>query len=139
MSLRTSRPCSPELAGMADTIFALSSGRPPAAISVIRVSGPGAHEAGARIAGSLPEARNAALAIAEGGLRKQMDGWQARLLGLSAEAERAIDYDEDDLATDPTLARECADLAAELLGWLNRPRIEPLKDGVRVVIAGPPN
>ena len=46
---------------MADTIFALSSGRPPAAISVIRVSGPRAHEAGARIAGSLPEARNAAV------------------------------------------------------------------------------
>src|SRR5207302_371052 len=75
--------------------------------------------------------RKAALAIAEGGLRKQIEEWQTRLLGLSAEAERAIDYDEDDLATDPTLARECADLAAELLGWLNRPRIEPLKDGVR--------
>src|SRR5206468_5454289 len=46
---------------MAHTIFALSSGRPPAAISVIRVSGPQAHEAGAAIAGSLPEARNAAV------------------------------------------------------------------------------
>src|SRR5438270_2553679 len=44
---------------MAGTIFALSSGRPPAAISVIRVSGPQAHEAGTGIAGSLPEARNA--------------------------------------------------------------------------------
>src|SRR3954453_5095558 len=46
---------------MAETIFALSSGRPPAAISVIRVSGPRAHEGGARIAGSLPEARSAAV------------------------------------------------------------------------------
>jgi tRNA modification GTPase len=77
--------------------------------------------------------------VAEGGLRKQIDEWQARLLGLSAEAERAIDYDEDDLASDPTLARECGHLASELRDWLNRPRIEPLKDGVRVVIAGPPN
>src|SRR5438046_6186828 len=44
-----------------DTIFAVSSGRPPAAIAVIRVSGAKAHEAGSRIAGSLPEARTAAL------------------------------------------------------------------------------
>src|SRR3954451_10592048 len=44
-----------------DTIFALSSGRPPAAISVIRVSGLEAHEAGRRIAAALPEARTAAV------------------------------------------------------------------------------
>src|SRR5438045_4772930 len=44
-----------------DTIFALSSGRPPAAISVIRISGPKAHEAGRRIAGALPEPRTAAV------------------------------------------------------------------------------
>src|SRR3954470_19487574 len=42
-----------------DTIFALSSGRPPAAISVIRISGPGAHSAGQQIAGSLPQPRAA--------------------------------------------------------------------------------
>ena len=39
----------------------LSSGRPPAAIAVIRVSGPKAHDAGARSPGSLPEARTAAV------------------------------------------------------------------------------
>ena len=27
----------------------------------------------------------------------------------------------------------------ELSSWLERPRVEPLKDGVRVVVAGPPN
>lgn len=220
-----------------DTIFAVSSGRPPAAIAVIRISGPGAHEAGRRIAGSLPEPRTAAvrelrhpasgelldealvlrfdspasstgedvvefqchggravgdavlaalgsldglraaepgeftrrafengridlteaegladlieaetesqrkaaLALAEGGLKKQIDEWQSRLLTLSAEAELAIDYDENDLATDPALAGACDALAGELREWLERPRIEPLKDGVRVVIAGPPN
>src|SRR6059058_4914574 len=47
--------------------------------------------------------RKAALALAEGGLRKQIDEWQARLLGLSAEAERAIDYDEGDEGGDPAL------------------------------------
>jgi len=220
-----------------DTIFAMSSGRPPAAISVIRISGPAAHEAGERIAGSLPEARmavvrelrhpasgelldealmlrfdspasstgenvvefqchggravgdavldaltsidglrvaqpgeftrrafengrldlteaegladlieaetqsqrKAALALADGGLRKQVSAWQRRLLGLSAEAERAIDYDEDDASVDPALKQECATLAAELREWLERPRVERLKDGVRVVVAGPPN
>ena len=29
--------------------------------------------------------------------------------------------------------------ADELADWLRRPRIEPLRDGVRVVVAGPPN
>lgn len=221
----------------ADTIFALSSGRPPAAVSVIRVSGVQAHEAGRRIAGDLPEARTAAvrelrdpdskelldealvlrfdgpgsstgedivefqchggravvdaviaaltslkglrlaepgeftrrafengridlteaegladlieaetesqrkaaLALAEGGLRKQVAAWQERLLDLSAGAERAIDYDEADEQVDPALPRGCGMLALELQSWLERPRVERLKDGVRVVVAGPPN
>jgi tRNA modification GTPase len=83
--------------------------------------------------------RRAALALAEGGLRKQISAWQERLLALSALAERAIDYDEEDSALDPTLVRGCEALAADLGEWLERPRIEPLKDGVRTVIAGPPN
>ncbi len=220
-----------------DSIFALSSGRPPAAVSVIRVSGPGAHDAGRRIAGALPDARfasvrelrnpltgelldealvlrfdapasatgedvlelqchggravvdsvlsvlgsidglrqaqpgeftrrafengridlteaegladlieaeteaqrKAALMIAEGGLRKQIEIWQDRVLVLSAAAERLIDYDEEDEAVDPALLGGCNELAAELRGWLSRPRVETLKDGVRVVVAGPPN
>ena len=44
-----------------DTIFALSSGRPPAAIAVIRVSGPQAHAAARDLAGDLPGHRAAAL------------------------------------------------------------------------------
>jgi tRNA modification GTPase len=220
-----------------DTIFALSSGRPPAAISVIRISGPEAHAAGKRLAGPLPvprtasvrelrhprtnelldealllrfdgpasatgediveiqchggravvdallralgsidgmrqalpgeftrrafengridlteaegladliEAetetqRKAALAVADGGLRKQIASWQERLLGLSAMAERAIDHDEEDGAVDQALLDDCESLGAELKQWLNRPRVEPLKDGVMVVVAGPPN
>lgn len=47
---------------MSDTIFALSSGRPPAAIAVVRVSGPGARAAGETITGgALPPPRTAAL------------------------------------------------------------------------------
>lgn len=236
MSRRTLHRSSPERVSP-DTIFAVSSGRPPAAIAVIRISGRHAHDAGRQIAGSLPEARSAAvrelrhpnsgalldeslvlrfdspasstgedivefqchggravvdavldalaslnglrlaepgeftrsafengridlteaegladlieaetesqrkaaLALAEGGLRKQVAAWQDRLLGLSAEAERAIDYDEADEPVDAALQRECAALAAELREWLDRPRVERLKDGVRVVVAGPPN
>lgn len=222
---------------MTDTIFALSSGRPPAAISVIRVSGPLASAAGARIAGSLPKARSAAvrylrdpdtgevldqavvlrfdspasstgedivefqchggraivgallgtlsrieglrearpgeftrrafengridlteaegladlieaeteaqrkaaLVLAEGGLRRQITIWQDRVLHLSAMAERAIDYDEEDEALDSSLLHAAADLAVELGKWLERPRAERLKDGVAIVVAGPPN
>jgi tRNA modification GTPase len=80
------------------------------------------------------------LAVAEGGLRRQIEQWQERLLGLSARAERAIDYDEDDQpGVDPAFYRDCGALALELEEWLARPRVEPLKDGLRVVVAGPPN
>ncbi|HUI98387.1 MAG TPA: tRNA uridine-5-carboxymethylaminomethyl(34) synthesis GTPase MnmE [Xanthobacteraceae bacterium] len=45
-----------------DTIFALSSGRPPAAIAVVRVSGPQAGRALEALIGKIPEPRRAALA-----------------------------------------------------------------------------
>jgi tRNA modification GTPase len=45
-----------------DTIFALSSGRPPAAIAVVRVSGPKAGDAVRALAGRLPKPRQAMLA-----------------------------------------------------------------------------
>jgi tRNA modification GTPase len=221
-----------------DTIFALASGRPPAAIGVIRVSGPKAHDAARTIAGALPaprqaalrelrhpgdgslldrglvlrfdgpasstgenivefqihggravadavldalasldglrlalpgeftrralengridlteaegladlieaeteSQRRAALAMADGGLKKQIEHWQAQLLALSARAEAAIDYDEeDDSGAVKSLSGDCGALAIGLEGWLLRPRIEPLRDGVRVVVAGPPN
>src|SRR5579862_6668299 len=44
------------------TIFALSSGRPPAAIAVVRVSGPRAGVALEKLMGRIPEPRKAALA-----------------------------------------------------------------------------
>jgi tRNA modification GTPase len=220
-----------------DTIFALASGRPPAAIAIIRVSGPGAHDAGRRLAGELPEPRRAmyrelrdaagaildqalalrfdgpasatgedvvefhihggravgdavltalaaidglrlaepgeftrrafengridlteaegladlleaetevqrraALALADGGLRRQVEQWQQDVLELSARAEAVIDYaEESDVGADPALGRDSAALANGLSTWLDRPRIEPLRDGIRVVVVGPPN
>lgn len=46
---------------MTDTIFALSSGQPPAAIAVMRISGPSAFDAVAALAGNLPPPRRAGL------------------------------------------------------------------------------
>ena len=83
--------------------------------------------------------RKAALAVAEGGLRRQIEIWQGRVVDLSARAERAIDYEEDDGGSDADLASDCSELATELQAWLQRPRTERLRDGVRVVLAGPPN
>src|SRR5688572_3310808 len=45
-----------------DTIFALSSGRPPAAIAVVRISGPRTRAALEALIGRVPEPRKAALA-----------------------------------------------------------------------------
>lgn len=48
---------------MSETIYALSSGRLPAAIAVIRMSGPGARFGLETLAGKLPEPRRAAYAV----------------------------------------------------------------------------
>lgn len=53
-----------------DTIFALSSGMPPAALAVIRISGPAAGNALHALAGRLPSPRRASLAT----LRHPVDG-----------------------------------------------------------------
>jgi tRNA modification GTPase len=47
---------------VSDTIFALSSGAPPAGIGVVRVSGPGAGGALEALAGRIPPARHASMA-----------------------------------------------------------------------------
>ncbi len=86
--------------------------------------------------------RRAALAVAGGALRRQVDDWRDRLLTLSARAEAAIDYagDEDETTADPSeLHAAAADLAADIAHWLDAPRSEPLRDGIKVVLAGPPN
>lgn len=49
-----------------ETIYALSSGRPPAAIAVVRISGPRAGEALKTLMGRIPDPRKAALARIRG-------------------------------------------------------------------------
>ena len=85
--------------------------------------------------------RRAALVLMGGRLSREVAGWQDRFLGLAAEVEAALDFsDEDDvvpLAAD--FGARVAGLRGEMAEALARPGAERLKDGVRVVIAGPPN
>lgn len=221
-----------------DTIVALSSGRPPAAIAVVRTSGPAAFAAAEALAGRLPMPRQAvlrrlvdprdgslidqalilrfespnsstgeniveyqchggratvdalitalleqpgirlaepgeftrralangridlteaegladllmaetelqrrsAMARAGGGLRKRLDDWRERLLDLAARAEVAIDYADEEVGAEPfDLAPSISALALEMDRLIDAPRVEPLRDGIRVVVAGPPN
>jgi tRNA modification GTPase len=224
---------------MGDTIFALSSGAPPAAIGVIRISGPAAGEAlGALTGGGLPAPRRAvfrslydgdsglldralvlwlpgpatatgediaelhchggravvraaeealaampklrratageftrrafangridlaeaegladllsaetelqrrgALAMAGGAFSRQVEAWRERLLSISAMVEAVLDFsDEDDVTALPApFFTGIATLIAEIGDWLARPRAEMLREGFRVVLAGPPN
>lgn len=48
---------------MVDTIFAVSSGRPPSAIAIVRVSGPEAMAAAVELAGAQPDPRRATLRV----------------------------------------------------------------------------
>ena len=76
--------------------------------------------------------RRAALLRADGGLRRLVEGWRDRVVTLSARAEAAIDYvdDEDETAADTSaLAAESRALGDEFADWLGRPRAELLKDG----------
>ena len=85
--------------------------------------------------------RRAALALMGGQLSRQVGEWQNRLLALAAQVEAALDFsDEDDVV--PLAAGFVGEVAAQraaMAAALARPGAERLKDGVRVVIAGPPN
>jgi len=85
--------------------------------------------------------RRAAQAMLGGAFSRVVAGWRDDLLTISASIEAAIDFaDEDDVGGLPAdLARRLAALADALAQWLSRPRAEALREGVRVVIAGPPN
>ena len=223
---------------MRDTIFALSSGAPPAAIAVIRISGPDAADALHRLAGRVPAERRAvtatlkdaadavldralvlwlpgpatatgediaelhlhggravvaaveaalgqlrglrraepgeftrrafangridlaeaegladllvaetelqrqsALAMAGGTFSRIIAAWRDMVLILSAQIEVVLDFaDEDDVAALPeSFTWNIAALRAEIATWLSRPRAEALREGIRIVLAGPPN
>ncbi len=221
-----------------DTIFALSSGLPPAGIGIIRISGPAASSALLALAGRVPEARRAshasfrnaegllldrglmlffpgpktatgedlaemhchggravisgvqaalaalpglraaapgeftrrafangivdlaeaeglgdllsaetelqrraAMAMVEGRLSHRCERWRETILSLSAQVEAVLDFsDEDDVSElPPAFGDTRKKLGDELREWLEKPSAERLKEGVKVVLAGPPN
>jgi tRNA modification GTPase len=223
---------------MTDTIFALSSGAPPAAIGIIRISGPLAGEALRALAGRVPPARHAshltlrdaqgaildralalwlpgpgtatgedtaelhchggraviaaverallalpelrratpgeftrraftngridlaeaeglaellgaetelqrqsALAMAGGAFSRQIEEWREQLLAASAAVEAVLDFaDEDDVSALPAdFSDRLSNLREDIAEWLARPRAEALREGFRIVLAGPPN
>ena len=85
--------------------------------------------------------RAAAIRNASGKLSETVQEWRDKVLHLSAKVEAALDFsDEDDVSDLPAgFADDVSDLASTLGEWLTRPRSERLKDGFRVVLAGPPN
>jgi tRNA modification GTPase len=85
--------------------------------------------------------RQAAIGLAGGSLSREVDGWLARLLALSARVEAALDFeDEEDVGTlGDDFRRDLATLAQDLANALAAPHAETLREGFRVALAGPPN
>lgn len=86
--------------------------------------------------------RVAAIQMASGHLSRQVEAWRTELLRLSALVEADLDFsDEDDVGEGrgDAAANGIVALAAGIRAALARPRAERLRDGVRVVLAGPPN
>lgn len=89
-------------------------------------------------------ARRAALAAVDGIVSGLAHDWTARLTTLSARTEALLDFaDEDDVPASADavagLRSDIAELAGALIDAAARPGIERLRDGIRVVFAGPPN
>lgn len=86
--------------------------------------------------------RVAAIRMASGHLSRQVEVWRVEVLRLSALVEAELDFsDEDDVPEHAVDAvREgIGALVGEIDLALARPRAERLRDGIRVVLAGPPN
>ena len=83
--------------------------------------------------------RQSALTLAEGALGTKVALWRAAILRASAQVEAALDFsDEDDVGQTPDSVAISV-LAGEISVMLGNPPAERLRDGVRVVLAGPPN
>lgn len=86
--------------------------------------------------------RRAALAIADGTLSRQIAGWRRALIGLAARLEASLDF-ADEADVDSVLLEgirtEARAVASAIAAALDVPAVDRLRDGIRVVLAGPPN
>ncbi len=86
--------------------------------------------------------RRVAMAANEGAVSRAVAAWNVELLAFSAIVESQLDFsDEDDVSVADTssvsllIARSVANMA----GVLETPSTSRLRDGVRIVLGGPPN
>lgn len=85
--------------------------------------------------------RLAAQAGASGHLSRAVEAWRTEILALSAEVEAVLEFsDEDDVPGLPgDFFTRLEAVVGGISAWLERPRTEALREGFRVVLAGPPN
>lgn len=87
--------------------------------------------------------RRAALLMTEGHFSRQIETWRQSLLHLSALTEAALDFsDEDDvpaIGIEAEIKDQIGLLCDLCLKAVAAPSAERLRDGIRVVLAGPPN
>ncbi|HEX4695361.1 tRNA uridine-5-carboxymethylaminomethyl(34) synthesis GTPase MnmE [Sphingomonas sp.] len=86
--------------------------------------------------------RRAAMVMADGVLSRQIGGWRNALIGLAARIEASLDFaDEADVpqALLDDVRDRAGAIAGEMRSVLAAPSVERLRDGIRVVLAGPPN
>jgi tRNA modification GTPase len=86
--------------------------------------------------------RQSALILAEGRLGGHVADWQARILRVAAQVEADLDFsDEGDVAKESEVhtTNALATLCTEIAELLDCPPAERLRDGVKIVFAGPPN
>jgi tRNA modification GTPase len=86
--------------------------------------------------------RRAALQLVGGALSRQVEDWRQGVLALAAAVEAQLDFSDEsdvDQALPPAWETQRSALVDELGQVLARPLAERLRDGVRVVLAGPPN
>ncbi len=85
--------------------------------------------------------RRAAIVSVGGVLSRKVEGWREQLLRLSAQLEAVLDFDdEDDVGgIPPAFTDALTALSDDLSATLAIPSAEPLREGFRVALAGPPN
>lgn len=86
--------------------------------------------------------RHAAARMAGGAFSKAVESWREALLALSGAVEALLDFsDEGDVGEDKNtdISNRCTELHDAISTHLAAPPAEKLREGLRVVIAGPPN
>lgn len=85
--------------------------------------------------------RRAALVMAGGALSRRVAEWCDRILAVSAQVEAALDFDDEDDVREPAsdVGQVIDTMRGEIEAQLSAPSAETLREGFRVVLAGPPN